>query len=171
MLRMLTSPSSPLLSLNLPLQAFAALLATLNTSAADLLGKTDLLTQVLSYHIIPSVIRSADIPNGATAVTTLEGSNVTVVKTGNRVTVNGARVIRADVAAGLSVVHVIDAVLVPPPPPPPATIASVAAGVPALSTLLAAVSASRTILAAATDPTTAVTVFAPTNGVSDPTAM
>eukprot|EP00955_Chlamydomonas_euryale_P081534 363593-Chlamydomonas_euryale.AAC.9 len=46
------------------------------------------------------------------------------------------------------------------------TIASVASGVPDLSTLVAAVSASPVILGAATDPSTAVTVFAPTNAVS-----
>eukprot|EP00955_Chlamydomonas_euryale_P014549 156410-Chlamydomonas_euryale.AAC.4 len=52
---------------------------------------------------------------------------------------------------------------VPSPPPPPPTIASVASGVDVLSTLVAAVSASPAILAAASDPTTAVTVLAPTN--------
>eukprot|EP00955_Chlamydomonas_euryale_P014547 156410-Chlamydomonas_euryale.AAC.2 len=77
----------------------------------------------------------------------------------------------ADVQAGASIVHIIDKVLMPPPPPspspppspPPPTIASVASGVDALSTLVAAVSASPAILAAATDPTTAVSVLAPTN--------
>jgi uncharacterized surface protein with fasciclin (FAS1) repeats len=155
------------------MQAFAALLASLNTSATGLLGNTELLTTVLSYHIIPSVIRAADIPDGTTLVTTLGGSEVTVVKSASGVTVNGAKVIQADVAAGKSVVHVIDEVLLPPPAPTPspaATIASVASGVPALSTLLAAVSASPSILAAATNPNTTVTVFAPTNEASDPAA-
>ena len=150
------------------MQAFTALLADLKISAADLLANTELLTRVLSYHIIPSVIRAANIPAGTTLVTTLGGGTVTVCKNASGVTVNGARVIQTDVAAGLSVVHVIDAVLMPPPPPRPATIASVASSVPALSTLVAAVSASPSILAAATNPNTAVTVFAPTNAVGGP---
>ena len=52
-------------------------------------------------------------------------------------------------------------------PATPVTIASTAAGVPALSTLLAAVSASPPILAAATNPNSTLTVFAPTNEASE----
>ena len=71
----------------------------------------------------------------------------------------------ADVTAGLSIVHVIDKVLVPDTILVPETIASVASGVSDLSILLAAVSSSPAILAAASSPLTSVTVFAPTNEV------
>jgi hypothetical protein len=113
----------------------------------------------------------------------------TVVVVGAR---NNATVVVADVAAGKSVIHVIDAVLLPPqkyveaalkpqaplvknattvqtrpavlPTAQPATIAAAAAASPQLSTLLAAVKAS-SLLGAATNASTAVTVFAPTNKV------
>ena len=54
-------------------------------------------------------------------------------------------------------------VLIPPSIMPRPTIASVASTMPDLSTLVAAVSACPSILAAATNPNTAVTLFAPTN--------
>ena len=54
-------------------------------------------------------------------------------------------------------------VLIPPSIMPRPTIASVASSMPDLSTLVAAVSACPPILAAATNPNTAVTLFAPTN--------
>ena len=54
-------------------------------------------------------------------------------------------------------------VLIPPSIMPRPTIASVASTVPDLSTLVAAVRSCPPILAAATNPDTAVTLFAPTN--------
>ncbi len=82
-----------------------------------------LLTSVTGYHFIPSVIRVADIPIGTTSVKTLQGDSVTISKDASGVvTVNGARVIQADVAAGAGVVHVIDRVLDPPLPGPTITI-------------------------------------------------
>ena len=77
------------------------------------------LTSVLGYHIIPSVIRVADIPIGTTSVKTLQGGNVTISKDASGVvTVNGATVIQADVVAGAGMVHVIDRVLDLPLPEP-----------------------------------------------------
>ena len=140
------------------------------------------LTSVIGYHIIPSVIRVADIPIGTTSVKTLQGGNVTISKDASGVvTVNGAKVIQADVVAGAGVVHEINSVLQPQRassslskstglqiPPPSGTIATAASGIPDLSTFAAAVAASPSISALAKAPLTPMTVFAPTNEASDP---
>ena len=89
------------------MQAFDTYLRT----QKRLFRKPAQLTSVLGYHIIPSVIRVADIPIGTTSVKTLQGGNVTISKDASGVvTVNGATVIQADVLAGAGVVHVIDRV-------------------------------------------------------------
>lgn len=143
-------------------EAFTAALANLGLTAEQLLADEPTLTRILSYHIVKGVVPAS----AATAAvknldTLLPGGSVAVKLDGSDVMVNDAKVVAADVKAGLSLVHVIDAVLLPPDIP---TIAEVAAENSAiLSTLLAAVKASPTILAAATDASTQVTVFAPTN--------
>ena len=62
---------------------------------------------------------SADI-KGTVNAETLEGSKVEIVannawsKAQKKITVNGAKVVMADVAASNGVIHVIDVVLLPP---------------------------------------------------------
>jgi uncharacterized surface protein with fasciclin (FAS1) repeats len=63
---------------------------------------------------------AADIADGEVA--TVEGQNVTL-STADGVTVNGAKVIQADVVADNGVIHVIDAVIVPPDVDPAALLA------------------------------------------------
>ena len=71
-----------------------------------------LLASVLSYHVIPARVTSADVKTGN--VKTVQGANVAVSKAGTFVTVEDAVVTRADVAATNGGVHVIDKVLMPP---------------------------------------------------------
>ncbi|KAG1668914.1 hypothetical protein FOA52_016083 [Chlamydomonas sp. UWO 241] len=144
-------------------EAFTAALAELNLTKAELFADTALLTRVLQYHIIGSIIETdAATLSGVSVPTLLPGANVTFqLLADGSVLVNSANVLTANVTAGKSIVHIVDAVLIPPPEP--VTIASVAATVPEFSILLSAVAASPTILAAATDPSTSVTVLAPTN--------
>ena len=60
-------------------QAFATALASLNMSAEALLGDQELLCNVLSYHILPTVVRSSEITADPMSVATLlAGANVTV---------------------------------------------------------------------------------------------
>jgi uncharacterized surface protein with fasciclin (FAS1) repeats len=54
---------------------------------------------------------AADVTDGDVA--TVEGQNVTL-STASGVTVNGANVVTADVAASNGVIHAIDAVILPP---------------------------------------------------------
>jgi phosphate binding protein len=77
-----------------------------------LLANTDLLTQVLTYHVVEGAVMSADVATGA--VPTLAGSSLDVVVSDMGVRVNNATVIAADVAASNGVIHVIDTVLIPP---------------------------------------------------------
>jgi uncharacterized surface protein with fasciclin (FAS1) repeats len=70
----------------------------------------DTLTKILTYHVVDGEVTSDQITDGD--VPTLEGESVTV-STADGVTVNGAMVVAADVAASNGVIHVIDAVLVP----------------------------------------------------------
>lgn len=75
------------------------------------------LTSVLQYHVLPARVASSAINNGDNqAQTTLLPSNNTVYVTRNSagVSINGARVTQADVAASNGVIHVIDRVLLPP---------------------------------------------------------
>ena len=69
------------------------------------------LTSILTYHVVPGLVMSADVTAGD--VTTVEGSTITIATDGG-VTVNGANVTAVDVAASNGVIHVIDQVIVPP---------------------------------------------------------
>lgn len=144
-------------------QAFALALVELNLTAEELFADQETLCSLLSYHIIGAVINSADLPLTPIEAPALSGGSLAINKTTNSFEVNNVTVTFADIKAGLSVVNIIDRVLTPPPEAPVETIASVAASVDMLSTLVAAVSNCPSILAAASDPYTAVTLFAPTN--------
>ena len=71
----------------------------------------DVLVAILTYHVVAGKVMAADVMAGD--VPTVEGSNV-ALDTAYGVTVNGATVTTADVAASNGVIHVIDAVIVPP---------------------------------------------------------
>jgi uncharacterized surface protein with fasciclin (FAS1) repeats len=73
----------------------------------------DQLTAVLLYHVVAGKIMSADI-TAAVSPETLQGSTIAVVPAAGGVSVNGANVVAADVAASNGVIHVIDAVILPP---------------------------------------------------------
>ena len=71
----------------------------------------DVLTAILTYHVLPGEVMAADVTAGEVA--TVEGSEIDIT-TDNGVMVNDATVITTDVEASNGVIHVIDAVLVPP---------------------------------------------------------
>ena len=72
----------------------------------------EVLTQILTYHVVAGEVMSTDIEPGD--VPTVEGEDLTIAVTDGTVTVNGATVEAADVEASNGVIHVIDEVLVPP---------------------------------------------------------
>lgn len=72
----------------------------------------DKLTQILTYHVVPGKVMAADVKGKTTEAETVEGSTVSVDGT-DGVTVNGAKVVKADVTASNGVIHAIDTVLMP----------------------------------------------------------
>lgn len=90
--------------------AFAALPAG---TVEDLLKpeNKDKLTAILTYHVVPGKVMSGDLSDGMTA-TTVQGSDVTIGTT-DGVTVDGAKVVQADIEASNGVIHVIDSVILP----------------------------------------------------------
>ena len=70
----------------------------------------EVLTKILTYHVVASKVMAADVAAGD--VTTLEGSAFAITTEGG-VKVNASNVTSTDVAASNGVIHVIDAVLVP----------------------------------------------------------
>jgi uncharacterized surface protein with fasciclin (FAS1) repeats len=73
----------------------------------------DQLTDILTYHVVPSKIMAGDIETGTTEVETMQGDTITVTKTEDGVMVNNATVTKADVRAENGVIHVIDTVIMP----------------------------------------------------------
>jgi len=85
------------------------------------LADKELLTRILTYHVVAGVVTSDQISTmmaptmemGAVGGD-LMGSELDVQVVDGNVTVNGANVIAADIMAGNGVIHVVDAVLLPP---------------------------------------------------------
>ncbi|WP_341887520.1 fasciclin domain-containing protein [Variovorax sp. YR752] len=96
--------------------AFAALLAELGVTRDELLADTALLTQVLTYHVVPGRVLKAEVPIGA-AITTVQGETFTVdaslAITDQRD--RTANITATDVLASNGVIHVIDTVILPAP--------------------------------------------------------
>ncbi len=80
--------------------------ATLDSLLADKAA----LTKILTYHVVAGKVMAADVKAGH--VKTVQGSDLAMATEGG-VTVNGAKVIAADVAASNGVIHAIDTVLMP----------------------------------------------------------
>ncbi len=125
------------------------------------------LKAVLQYHVLGTTTLSSAIPTANnTEVTTLAGSKAYITKNAAGVSVNGAKVISADISADNGVIHVIDRVLLPPSK----TLLQVAQDSPDFTFLVAALTkviqsnpaVGATVTAVLTG-TTPYTVFAPTN--------
>lgn len=95
-------------------EAFAAVLTKLNVTKEELLANTDLLKSVLPYHVVPMVVKAADIPYN-TAIETVNGQTI-MISDANVITDasgNTANIVGTDMMATNGVVHVIDTVLLP----------------------------------------------------------
>ena len=87
--------------------------AALPQSAVDaLLANPEALAALLRYHVARGRYTAADLRVVQPA--TLDGRLLTVVAQGDGITVNGATVMAADVAAGNGLLHVVDRILLPP---------------------------------------------------------
>jgi uncharacterized surface protein with fasciclin (FAS1) repeats len=68
------------------------------------------LTAVLTYHVVSGKVMAKDVKAGK--VKTVQGGELTLGTAGG-VTVDGAKVIKADIVADNGVIHVIDSVVLP----------------------------------------------------------
>ncbi len=93
-------------------KAFAALPAGTVESLLKPANKQKLVA-LLSYHVVSGQEKSTDLKSGS--VPTLAGKPVTVKVQASGVTINNAKVVKADIAASNGVIHVIDKVLLPVP--------------------------------------------------------
>ncbi len=71
------------------------------------------ITEILTYHVLTSVVLSSDLSDGQTAET-LQGEEISVSIDGGAVQINNSNVVTVDLEGTNGVVHIIDAVLVPP---------------------------------------------------------
>jgi uncharacterized surface protein with fasciclin (FAS1) repeats len=76
-----------------------------------------MLTKILTYHVVPGRFTAADLKNGQ-VLTTVEGEQLTVMKSGNSVMLKDAKggmsnVTIPNVISSNGVTHVIDTVLMP----------------------------------------------------------
>ncbi|WP_053353677.1 fasciclin domain-containing protein [Leucobacter musarum] len=81
--------------------------ATIDTLKTD----SDLLTKILTYHVVPGQIEPADIDG---MHTTVEGQDLEVTGSGDNLKVNDANVICGGVQTANATVYLVDSVLMPP---------------------------------------------------------
>uniref|UniRef100_UPI004047DFFC fasciclin domain-containing protein n=1 Tax=Algoriphagus sp. TaxID=1872435 RepID=UPI004047DFFC len=70
------------------------------------------LTAVLTYHVVAGNVMSSQLADGQ-KVATLNGQELTVAIKDGVVTINGTKVIAADLAGSNGVIHVVEGVLLP----------------------------------------------------------
>ena len=95
--------------------AFAAALDALGITADELLADTELLTSILTYHVLDGEVDAATaISLDGQSAATLNGAEIDVSVVDGNVMINDATVIIPDVAASNGIIHAIDTVLLPP---------------------------------------------------------
>ena len=70
------------------------------------------LQRILSYHVVPGRVSSADVVKLSTAKA-VSGDTIDIAASGGTVRVDNARVVKTDIAASNGVIHVIDTVIIP----------------------------------------------------------
>lgn len=70
------------------------------------------LVKILTYHVVPGKVMSKQVVK-LNKAKTVEGGEVAIAVNGGTVTVDGAKVIKADINSSNGVIHVIDAVILP----------------------------------------------------------
>ena len=77
-----------------------------------LLKDRNKLKAILEYHMVPGVLGTTDLKTGD--ITTVEGTPLMLaIQQDGKVTVNGAKILQADIEASNGVIHAINAVILP----------------------------------------------------------
>lgn len=142
-------------------EAFSKLLAELGVTKAELLADKRLLTQVLTYHVVPGRAANAQLPRGK-AVATVQGDVFKIEPAGSGLVITDGRnrdaaITAVDLSASNGVIHVVDQVLLPADK----TVVETAQALPEFGILVEAVVAAG--LVDALNAPGPLTVFAPTN--------
>lgn len=90
-------------------EAFAKLPAG---TVEGLLKDPEALKKILTYHVVSGKVMAADVVKIKKAKT-VQGSEAKVSVMGDNVMVDGAKVVKTDIACDNGVIHVIDAVIMP----------------------------------------------------------
>lgn len=93
--------------------AFEVALSELGVTAEQLLADKAKLRAILLHHVIEGRVTSGDLAGKRLEVGTLNEDTLKVNAAYGGVTVDGIKVVQADVAAANGVIHVIDGVLLP----------------------------------------------------------
>jgi transforming growth factor-beta-induced protein len=72
----------------------------------------DKLRAILTYHVVAGSVGSAQVVTLQSAKT-VNGQSVSIKTANGDVTIDGARVVKTDIAASNGVIHVIDSVILP----------------------------------------------------------
>ena len=78
----------------------------------SLLKDKDKLTAILTYHVVPGKVMAADVVKLDKAET-LQGQNVSISVKDDKVMIDNATVVTADIMTSNGVIHVIDEVILP----------------------------------------------------------
>lgn len=73
----------------------------------------DLLTSILTYHVVAGEVKAEQVVN-LTSATTVQGQDIAITIDEGTVFLNGIAVTQTDIEASNGVIHIIDGVLLPP---------------------------------------------------------
>lgn len=97
-------------------EAFAQLIANMNTTASALLANTNFVKAVLQYHVVPGALKASALKSDQ-VLTTYLGQTVTVMIEGKSIVIDGygsmAPVIQTDIVSNSAIVDIVSEVLVP----------------------------------------------------------
>lgn len=154
---------------NKKLTLFAPTNAAFAAAGITSLPNQATLDAVLAYHVIDDEVLASELPSGSATITTLNGEFYLSNNGANGVFINAStKVVATDIKGSNGVVHVIDRTLLPPSQTIAGIATSLAAGsAPQFTQLVAALvrtgGTATDLLAAASDASADLTVFAPTD--------